>query len=138
MNPPISKLAEEAAAAAAVSKPASSKPSKAKAGKAAAGEAAGPVKPRKSLGAKYVLPPDAVAGSWRLAADSVEALEALAEQLSSRSAAADVALGRLLLEQVVATLLERKEREEKVSCFVGAYRLAWAWLVGCRVAGGCL
>ncbi|WIA09907.1 hypothetical protein OEZ85_010121 [Tetradesmus obliquus] len=114
MNPPsISKLAEEAAAAAAAAaKPASSKPSKAKSAKAA-GEAGAPAKPRKSLGAKYVLPPDAVAGSWRLAADSVEGLEALAGQLAGSSSSADVALGQLLLEQVVATLLERKEREEK-------------------------
>ncbi|WIA29977.1 hypothetical protein OEZ86_000075 [Tetradesmus obliquus] len=113
MNPPsISKLAEEAAAAAAAAKPASSKPSKAKSAKAT-GEAGAATKPRKSLGAKYVLPPDAVAGSWRLAADSVEGLEALAGQLAGSSSSADVALGQLLLEQVVATLLERKEREEK-------------------------
>jgi hypothetical protein len=116
MNPPISKLAEEAAAAAAASRPSSSKPRQGKSGKGlAAGEGDdAAVKPRKSLGAKYVLPPDAVAGSWQLAADSVEGLEALAAELAARADDADVALGQLLLEQVVATLLERKEREEKV------------------------
>jgi hypothetical protein len=85
----------------------------AKAGSNRQAAAAARVKP---LAEKYVLPPDAVAGSWHMIADSIEGLEQLANDLQERDNEQDKQLGELLLGQVVGLLLERKEREERVSC----------------------
>jgi hypothetical protein len=61
-----------------------------------------------------VLPLDEASGSWQLIADDIESVQALGEALTGSDRAADVDMGRLLLQQVVATLLERKQQEEKV------------------------
>lgn len=110
-NLPIYKLAEEASKAAAAS---GSKEKSSKQRSERKDSKDGQRSAKSSAGANYVLPPDHVAGSWRFVSDTVEGLQALAAELQVRSAPEDVALGRLLQDHVVATLLERKEREEKV------------------------
>jgi hypothetical protein len=69
---------------------------------------------RKQHKGHYVLPLDEVSGSWRLVADDIESVQALGETLTGSDRAVDVEMGWLLLQQVVATLLERKQQEEKV------------------------
>jgi hypothetical protein len=136
-NLSISKLAEEAAAAEATA--GGGKPGKGGAGRGKASAASGgdgdeqqQQQQGKGRGRgkgkrqtqPYLLPCDQVSGEWQLVADSIEGVTALGEQLAASPAAADAELGQLLLGQVVATLLERQQQEEKVRGSMAAWRVA--------------
>jgi hypothetical protein len=82
---------------------------------AAGGSGRGSSAKRRQRKGPYILPPDELAGSWRLVADDIESVQAVGEALAASERPADVEVGNLLLQQVVATLLERKQHEEKVS-----------------------
>jgi hypothetical protein len=119
-NVSISQLAQVAAAERAAAEAATAaasgggKAAKGGGGERSKGGGSGRSHKRKQHKGPYVLPLDEVSGSWRLVADDVESVQALGETLTGSDRAADVEMGRLLLQQVVATLLERKQQEEKV------------------------
>jgi hypothetical protein len=136
----ISKLTAEAAAAAAAAAAAGSS-SVAKLGKKGSAAAAGTQtkssgkshKKKQKPRGPYVLPQDEVSGSWRLVADDIVGVQALGEALSASKRAADVEVGQLLLQQVVATLLERKQQEEKVRGWGGGPTVHKVFGVGLTV-----